>query len=82
MHRMSTYKRRIVYLSDEEWATLHQESKAREQTISSLIRDWLRDAWTPTPPPERKGLGPIAPIATSQSQRDDLLRKINRKENR
>jgi len=75
---MSTYKRRIVYLSDEEWSTLLAESKARKQTASSLIRDWLRDAWT-TNPPERGSLGPIAPISTtSQAQRDELLRKINR----
>ena len=71
---MSTYKRRIVYLSDEEWSTLLAESKARKQTASSLIRDWLRDAWT-TDPPKR---GSLSPISTSQAQRDELLRKINR----
>jgi hypothetical protein len=74
---MSTYKRRIVYLSDEEWSTLLAESKARKQTISSLIRDWLRDAWTATSP-QRGSVGPVAPISTSQAHRDELLRKINR----
>lgn len=38
---MATYKRRIVYLSDEEWAWLVEEAKASELSVSALIRSML-----------------------------------------
>jgi cytochrome c-type biogenesis protein CcmH/NrfG len=38
MHRMATYKRRIVYLSDQEWESLTAKSKARGYTISEYVR--------------------------------------------
>ena len=38
MHRMATYKRRIVYLSDEEWQSLQEKSRARGYTISEYVR--------------------------------------------
>jgi hypothetical protein len=38
MHRMATYKRRIVYLSDEEWEAVSAKSQARGFTISEYIR--------------------------------------------
>ena len=38
MHRMATYKRRIIYLSDEEWAGLHERATGRGFTISEYVR--------------------------------------------
>lgn len=35
---MATYKRRIVYLSDEEWGKAVSQSKARDMSASSYIR--------------------------------------------
>lgn len=57
-------KRRVIYLSDDQWATLGAESKARRQSISSLVRDWLRDLWT-DPEPKRGSPGPVEAIMTS-----------------
>jgi macrodomain Ter protein organizer (MatP/YcbG family) len=44
MYRMATQKRRIIYLSDEDWARLGAKSRAEKRTISALIRDLLEDA--------------------------------------
>ena len=43
MHPMATMKRRIVYLSDDQWARLLAEAASRERTVSALIRDCLED---------------------------------------
>jgi macrodomain Ter protein organizer (MatP/YcbG family) len=73
---MSTYKRRIVYLSDPEWEHLGQLAKQRKATISATIRDMLVE---PVRGEQiaREALA-ATPVRTIQSQRDDLLRKINR----
>lgn len=66
---MSTYKRRIVYLSDPEWEHLARLAKERKATISATIRSML------TSPAET-----VAPRSVSpQAKRDELLRKINRR---
>jgi hypothetical protein len=39
---MATYKRRVVYLSDDEWAALETEAHERRTTISALIRGRLQ----------------------------------------
>jgi hypothetical protein len=39
MHRMATQKRRIVYLSDEEWLMLKAHARAHGVSISQTIRD-------------------------------------------
>jgi hypothetical protein len=67
---MSTYKRRIVYLSDEEWEQLGRIAKGLKQTISATVRDLL---FVPLPSEHK----PIVSV-TSQARRDELLRKINR----
>ena len=41
MYRMATYKRRIVYLSDEEWEALRAQARGETTTISNLIRHGL-----------------------------------------
>jgi len=38
MHRMSTQKRRIIYVSDEEWATWRSQAAEEGRTVS----DWVR----------------------------------------
>ena len=38
MHRMATMKRRVIYVSDDEWANWQREAAAEERTIS----DWVR----------------------------------------
>lgn len=38
---MSTYKRRVVYLSDDEWEGLKEIARLRQSTISATIRDML-----------------------------------------
>jgi hypothetical protein len=43
MHRMATYKRRIVYLSDEEWRMVGQIAEQRGRTISGHIRALLKN---------------------------------------
>jgi hypothetical protein len=35
---MPTMKRRVIYLSDEDWAKVQEEGRRREGTISSVIR--------------------------------------------
>jgi hypothetical protein len=67
---MSTYKRRIVYLSDEEWEQLARIAKGQKATISATIRDLL---FIPLP----ADMKPIVSV-TSQARRDGLLNKINR----
>ena len=39
MHRMSTQKRRIVYISDEQWTWLTGYAKAAGISASEIIRD-------------------------------------------
>ena len=41
MHRMTTYKRRIVYLSDEEWATAQTRAQRYKLTISGYFRSLI-----------------------------------------
>lgn len=74
---MSTYKRRIVYLSDEEWEQLGRVAKDRKITISATVRDLL--------PGSVQKLEAVIPVDavlrspwTPQAKRDELLRKINR----
>lgn len=73
---MSTYKRRIVYLSDPEWEHLARIAKERKVTISATIRDLLVE------PVRGEQIAREAlakpPSRTSQAQRDELLKKINR----
>lgn len=59
-------KRRIVWFSDEDWATLQEVAKDRHATISSVLRDfWTVAATRPTQ-------------AMTQAQRDAVLNKVNR----
>ena len=39
---MAKYKRRVVYMSDDEWGALDKEAYERRTTISALIRGRLR----------------------------------------
>jgi hypothetical protein len=34
-------KRRVIWMSDEEWATIGQVAKMRGETISGVLRDFL-----------------------------------------
>jgi hypothetical protein len=43
MHRMATQKRRVIYLSDEDWAALKARAIRDRQTISAVIRSMLDD---------------------------------------
>ena len=79
MHRMNTYKRRIVYFTDEEWDVLKAVAKERHQTISSVLRDFWEWASKPAeriidvltdPEPPSRGL--------TQSDRDAILRRISK----
>jgi hypothetical protein len=40
-------KRRIIWMSDEEWALLTQTAKDRGETISGVIRDFWKVAANP-----------------------------------
>jgi macrodomain Ter protein organizer (MatP/YcbG family) len=65
---MSTYKRRIIYISDEEWTGLAALAQKRKLTISATIRELLTDRMETI----------RQTLPNSQAQRDELLRKINR----
>src|SRR6185369_5362423 len=38
MHGMATMKRRVIYLSDEDWATAQEEAKRYDSSISAYFR--------------------------------------------
>lgn len=67
LFRMATYTRRIVYLSDPQWAALQRQAQAEHTSISALIRALLSV--------------PVALRAahSAQAGRDALLSKINRR---
>lgn len=69
MHRMATYKRRIVYFTDEEWEQTRCAAKAAGMTASARIRMLVVE-------------GRVIPVVLSprpnpQAQRDAILRRIN-----
>ena len=83
MHHMSTYKRRIVYLSDDEWEGLKGIAQMRMSTISATIRDMMeeaiRDEVKMMQALAEAAPKPIRPIkGATQKERDDFLRAINR----
>lgn len=38
---MATFKRRVIYLTDDEWTELQELAHERRVTISSLVREAL-----------------------------------------
>ena len=58
-------KRRVIWMSDEEWASLQGIAKDRGETISGVIRQFWEAAHR-------------APVAMSQKQRDAILNQVNR----
>lgn len=50
MHRMATYKRRIVYLSDEEWERISTIAHDHGLTVSAEIRGRITHDWRPIEP--------------------------------
>jgi hypothetical protein len=77
---MATYKRRIVYLSDEEWQAAQWEANIRDCTASELIRDCLRRGYLRDVPlqPATKDQATIGRVQMTQTERDAILRKVNR----
>jgi hypothetical protein len=87
MHRMATMKRRIVYLSDEEWTRIGVIATDHGLTISAEIRGRLTHDWRPisTAIDDRyvAGIRPGEPpehVPSPQAERDAILRKINKGE--
>lgn len=78
MHRMATQKRRIVYLSDEEWRTLTEQAETNGTTISAYIRSALGFSTLPFRTAREIGLGQPRPRISAQAERDAILRKINK----
>lgn len=76
---MATYKRRIVYLSDEEWEAAQREAVGRDCTASELIRDCLRRGYLRDEPlqPATKDQVTVGRVQMTQTERDAILRKIN-----
>jgi hypothetical protein len=77
---MATYKRRIVYLSDEEWDAAKRLAERNSVTASELIRDCLRRGHLRDEclMPATKDQTEIAGVAMTQTERDAILRKINK----
>jgi hypothetical protein len=87
---MATLKRRIVYMSDEEWTTLKAKSEERGFTISEYVRRVLSvhepvtSTWAAVKARKTggevrlKGRDPEDGIGRSltQAQRDAILRKV------
>jgi len=38
MHRMATMKRRVIYMSDDEWALAQTQASDRGMTVSAYVR--------------------------------------------
>lgn len=63
VHRMATQKRRVVYLSDAEWAIVEAEARRHAMTISAYLRSLI----TKQPPGtlltiERFSTRPFTPV--------------------
>lgn len=72
-------KRRVIYMSDTEWASLSEVARTHSQTISSLIRERVgllpRDGWHETPPEKAsRDLGEAA--AEAENAMSDLGRAV------
>lgn len=86
MHRMSTQKRRVVYLSDEDWEDLKFRSSIQGVSISEFLRwtiGFSRERWLPRRTVDGAELATFArpPIGTrkmTQAERDAVLRRVNK----
>ena len=83
MHCMATQKRRVIYMSDEDWTEAAQQAGSR--TISAYVRQ-LVDAQRRVP--RLMVYGPASDLrvaeitdpraSMTQAERDAILRKINK----
>lgn len=67
-------KRRIVWLSDEEWAALGSIAQANKSTVSAMIRSMIE-----SPTERRPHMLPVTNAKDAQAKRDAILRGVNRK---
>jgi Arc/MetJ-type ribon-helix-helix transcriptional regulator len=84
---MSTYKRRIVYLSDIEWTALQAQAHERRTTISAVIRQAVRGtddqagdraARHDSQRPTAQAAARPAATRSAQAHRDEILKRVNR----
>lgn len=81
---MSTYKRRIIYVSDIEWSALQERAHERRTTISALVRQAVREPdgsagrEVDQRPTAQRAARPATTARTAQARRDEILHKVSR----
>jgi hypothetical protein len=84
MHRMATYKRRIVYLSDKEWAEIAATARGMDMTASAYIRTLILGTRIGSPVTVTTRLDADGYVVgrrkAQQAERDAILRRVNRGE--
>jgi hypothetical protein len=71
---MATQKRRIVYLSDDDWEEIKELARGMSMSISGYLRAMISGSL------DQPHVRPKMTLTLTQTERDAILRKINKGE--